>query len=210
MVRPFYYQGKLCGLAGEHWPLAGYRWAGAGRLLLAGDRDPAGGAATAASEALPARGIDRDILDIVLAQHPGAGGAHRRHPGPGRRAGDRRSAADGVARPLRSRDVEAAHRRTEERSEQQMRAHIATIPDGIYPFRCCMDSDGVVNEPVWIDSGTHGGGQRPTSISREQPTLTRAGQLGLGQYSLGGLRGDQARIPGRADQRRLFRAAAHP
>jgi len=37
-----------------------------------------------------------------------------------------------------------------ERAEKEMRAHIAAIPDGIYPFEAPMDSDGIVDEPLWV------------------------------------------------------------
>lgn len=36
------------------------------------------------------------------------------------------------------------------RSEQQMRAHIGTIPDGIYSFEAPMDSDGIGPDPLWV------------------------------------------------------------
>jgi N-methylhydantoinase B len=35
--------------------------------------------------------------------------------------------------------------------EQQMRARIAGLPDGIYHSRDCLDNDGNSHEPVWID-----------------------------------------------------------
>jgi N-methylhydantoinase B len=37
------------------------------------------------------------------------------------------------------------------RSEQQMRAHIAAVPDGVYSFQAYVDSDGVVDEPLCVD-----------------------------------------------------------
>ena len=36
------------------------------------------------------------------------------------------------------------------RAETEMRAYIAAIPDGIYPFEAPMDSDGIVDEPLWV------------------------------------------------------------
>src|SRR5262249_50520814 len=36
------------------------------------------------------------------------------------------------------------------RPEQQMRAHIATVPDGTYSFTSYVDSDGIVDEPLAI------------------------------------------------------------
>ncbi len=37
-----------------------------------------------------------------------------------------------------------------ERSEQQMRAFIRAIPDGTYRFETCLDSDGIVLEPIKV------------------------------------------------------------
>jgi len=36
------------------------------------------------------------------------------------------------------------------RAEAEMRALIEQIPDGVYPFEAPMDSDGVVDEPLWV------------------------------------------------------------
>jgi N-methylhydantoinase B len=37
-----------------------------------------------------------------------------------------------------------------ERSERQMRAYIRQIPDGTYRFETCLDSDGIVLEPIRV------------------------------------------------------------
>ena len=44
--------------------------------------------------------------------------------------------------------IETAIDELNRRSEQLMRAHIRTIPDGVYSTTAYMDSDGVVNEPL--------------------------------------------------------------
>jgi len=46
--------------------------------------------------------------------------------------------------------VEQAIVELKARAAQQMRARIASIPDGIYVGEACVDSDGVVNEPLRI------------------------------------------------------------
>jgi len=46
--------------------------------------------------------------------------------------------------------VDQAIAELEERAAQQMRAKIATIPDGTYKGQAVVDSDGVVNEPLTI------------------------------------------------------------
>lgn len=46
--------------------------------------------------------------------------------------------------------VEASIAELKRRSEQQMRAYIAGVPDGTYRFSSFIDSDGIVNEPLEI------------------------------------------------------------
>ena len=46
--------------------------------------------------------------------------------------------------------LEAVIREVKQRAEKEMRAHIAAIPDGTYSFEAPMDSDGVVDEPLWV------------------------------------------------------------
>lgn len=44
-----------------------------------------------------------------------------------------------------------AMRLVSETGEAQMRERIATIPDGSYHYRDCLDNDGITFDPVWID-----------------------------------------------------------
>ena len=46
--------------------------------------------------------------------------------------------------------VSAAISELEHRSEQQMRAYIDEVPDGVYTSTAYMDSDGIVDEPLEI------------------------------------------------------------
>ncbi len=46
--------------------------------------------------------------------------------------------------------VDTAIAELERRAETQMRARIAPIPDGVYEGTAVVDSDGVVDEPLWI------------------------------------------------------------
>ncbi len=46
--------------------------------------------------------------------------------------------------------VEAVIREVRVRAEKQMRAHIASLPDGRYSFEAPMDSDGIRDEPLWV------------------------------------------------------------
>ncbi len=47
--------------------------------------------------------------------------------------------------------VNAVIKEMRSRAARQMRARIATIPDGVYHGLSCVDSDGVVNEPLKVD-----------------------------------------------------------
>lgn len=47
-------------------------------------------------------------------------------------------------------EVRAYMQELNSRSEEQMRANIAAIPDGEYSFETCLDSDGIVHEPIKV------------------------------------------------------------
>lgn len=47
-------------------------------------------------------------------------------------------------------EVRAYMHELNSRSEEQMRANIAAIPDGEYSFETCLDSDGIVHEPIKV------------------------------------------------------------
>ena len=51
--------------------------------------------------------------------------------------------------------IEAGMEELKARAEQQMRARIATIPDGCYQGKAQVDSDGVVDRPLIIDLKIH-------------------------------------------------------
>ena len=133
MVRPFYYRDRLWCYLSNTGALARYRRHGAGRLLHQGDRDPAGGLAAAAGQARPrAARSCQDIVDIVL----------NNIRVPEERIGDIKAQVGaltvGEKRLTALLDrygvetVEAAIAELKARSEQQMRAYIESIPDGIY------------------------------------------------------------------------------
>lgn len=46
--------------------------------------------------------------------------------------------------------LEAVIAEVRRRAETEMRAHIDAIPDAIYSFEAPMDSDGIVDEPLWV------------------------------------------------------------
>ena len=143
MVRPFFYKGRLWAYLSNtgHWPDTGGMVPGgfsseATEIQQEGLRLP--------PVKLYRRGeIDQDILQIVLANIRV----------PDERVGDIRAQVGalsvGEKRLTALLDkygdatISAAIEALKDRSEQRMRAHIATIPDGAYAFSSYMDSDGV-------------------------------------------------------------------
>ncbi|WP_119167861.1 hydantoinase B/oxoprolinase family protein [Algihabitans albus] len=66
--------------------------------------------------------------------------------------------------------VEQAIAELKSRAEQQMRAKIATIPDGVYDGEAVVDSDGVVDEPLYIRlKVTKEGSELRFDLSRSSP-----------------------------------------
>ncbi len=150
MVRPFYYRGeRWCYLSNTgHWPDTGGMVPGgfnstATEIHQEGLRIP--------PIKLCRRGeMDREILSLVLANIRVSDeriGDIKAHLG-ALEAGARRLTAllDRYGRET----VEEAIAELRRRSEQMMRAHIETIPDGTYSSVAYLDSDGVVNEPLEV------------------------------------------------------------
>lgn len=151
MVKPFYYKGKLwCYLSNTgHWPDTGGMVPGgfnstATEIHQEGLRIP--------PVKLVNKGeMDEDIVRIVLANIRVSE----------ERIGDIKAqiaALNAGARRLTGLidrygqdTVEQAVAELEDRSEKMMRAHIESIPDGVYSGTAHMDSDGVVNEPLEIN-----------------------------------------------------------
>jgi len=62
-----------------------------------------------------------------------------------------------------------------ERANQQMRAHVASIPDGVYSFETCIDSDGLVMEPITVALDVAVNGEEVTfDFSRSSPPVKGA------------------------------------
>lgn len=150
MVRPFFYRGKLwCWLANTgHWPDTGGIVPGgfssrATEIHQEGLRLPP-------VKFVRAGKIDQDILDIVLSNIRI----------PDERIGDIKAQIGaltiGERRLTEFLDrlggelVAQAVAQLADRSERQMRAHIASIPDGTYDATTLNDSDGVVAEPLKV------------------------------------------------------------
>lgn len=148
MVRPFHYRGKLwCYLANTgHWPDTGGMVPGgfnstATEIHQEGLRIP--------PVKLVSKGeMDEEIVRLVLANIRVSE----------ERIGDIKAQIAALSFGARrltelldryGRDtVEAAIAELERRSERMMRAHIDTIPDGVYSATAHLDSDGVVNQPL--------------------------------------------------------------
>ncbi len=153
MVMPFFYRGELwCCLSNTgHWPDTGGMVPGgfnstATEIQQEGLRLP--------PVHIVRKGeLCRDVVDIIL---------HNIRV-PEERIGDIKAQIGaletGKARLTALLDrygaetVEAAIAELRTRSEQAMRARIASIPDGTYDFTSYIDSDGVVDEPLAIVLG---------------------------------------------------------
>jgi len=149
-VKPFFYRGKLwCWLANTgHWPdiggmVPGGFSANATEVEQEGLRLP--------PVKLFKKGVmDQEILSIILSNIRIAD----------QRIGDIKAQAAALAvgdkrlTALLDRygadTVDGAIAELRVRAEQQMRAKIATIPEGTYAGHAIVDSDGVVNEPLHI------------------------------------------------------------
>lgn len=150
MVRPFHYRGELwCYLANTgHWPDTGGMVPGgfnstATEIHQEGLRIP--------PVKLVRRGrMEDDIVQMVLSNIRVAD----------ERIGDIKAQIAALSTGARrltalldryGKDVvEAAIDELEKRSARMMRAHVETIPDGVYEASAFLDSDGVVNEPLEI------------------------------------------------------------
>ena len=150
-VKPFFYRGELFAWLANtgHWPdtggmVPGGFSANATEVEQEGLRLP--------PVKLFKRGeMDEEILSIILSNIRIAD----------QRIGDVEAQAAALAAGERrltalldryGRDtVETGIEELEARAERQMRARIATIPDGRYHGRAWVDSDGVVDEPLTVD-----------------------------------------------------------
>ena len=163
-------------LARQHRPLARHRRHGAGRLFGQRHRGRAGGPAPAAGEALQAgrarRGDPRRSSCRTSASPTSASATSRRRRRRSRSASRR---LDRAARPLRRGDGRGRDRRAASaRAAQQMRAKIATIPDGTYEGEAFVDSDGVVDEPLRIAMQITQDGGRPDAAQLRHGRLVAA------------------------------------
>jgi N-methylhydantoinase B len=150
MVAPFYYRGQLwCYLSNTgHWPDTGGIVPGgftsrATEIQQEGLRLP--------PVKLYRRGVlDQDILDIVLhnIRVPDERIGDIKAQAGALRVGERRLTA--LLDRYGADTVGEAIVELRGRSERQMRAHIATVPDGVYNFSSFLDSDGIVDEPLEI------------------------------------------------------------
>lgn len=149
-VKPFFYRGRLFAWLANtgHWPdtggmVPGGFSANATEVEQEGLRLP--------PVKLYKRGeIDEEILSIILSNIRIAD----------QRIGDIKAQAAALAigekrltaliERYGEEMVEACIAELKERAEQQMRARIATIPDGVYEGEAFVDSDGVVDEPLRI------------------------------------------------------------
>ena len=135
-VKPFFSRRQAVVLARQHRPLARHRRHGAGRLLGQRHRGRAGGPAPAAGEALQAKARStRRSSSIILATSasPTSASATSRRRSAALAIGEKRLTA--LLDRYGDETVDAAIVELKRRAARQMRAKIATIPDGIYEAR---------------------------------------------------------------------------
>jgi len=150
MVTPFYYGGRLwCYLSNTgHWPDTGGMVPGgfnstATEIQQEGLRLP--------PVKLMQRGkLCQDVVDIILSniRVPDERIGDIRAQIGALKTGEKRLTA--LLDRYGDNTVEIAIAELADRSEKQMRACIAAIPDGTYSFTAYVDSDGVVNEPLAV------------------------------------------------------------
>jgi N-methylhydantoinase B len=150
MVKPFYYRGRRFAYLANtgHWPDTGGRVPGgfsarATEIQQEGLRLP--------PVRLIRRGVlDQDILDIVMAniRVPEERLGDLQAQLGALVVGERRLAA--LLDRYGVETVEACMAELKVRSERLMRAHIATIPDGVYRSEAFIDSDAIDPEPLVI------------------------------------------------------------
>ena len=96
------------------------------------------------------------------------------------------------------------------RAERQMRAKIATIPDGEYHGAAYIDSDGVVDAPLKIDMKIR---KKDTDLyfdmSESSPPYLGPMNSVIATTKSAIYPGDQTYLPGNPDQCRHLRAAAY-
>lgn len=149
-ARPFFYDGELfCWLANTgHWPDTG--GAVPGGFSASATEVEQEGLRLPPVKLFKAGVLDEEILSIILSniriadQRIGDIQAQAA----ALKVGEKRLTAllDRYGRVL----VERCIVELRARAAQQMRAQIATIPDGVYEGEAFVDSDGVVNEPLRI------------------------------------------------------------
>jgi len=150
LVRPFYYQGELfCWMAGTaHWTDVGGNVPGgfnsrATEVWQEGFR-------VRPVKLFKAGKLNEDMVDLLMANSrtPQIAYGDLSAQINALEIGDKRLTAlldkYGVAQ------VKAVIAELKKRSEIMMRAHISSIPDGVYTYEDYLDNDGVTNEPLKI------------------------------------------------------------
>ena len=94
--------------------------------------------------------IDRDLLNLILAncRVPEERIGDLKAQLGALKVGERRLNA--LIDKYGAATLEAVIAEVKQRAEDEMRAHIAAIPDGTYSFEAPMDSDGIVDAPLWV------------------------------------------------------------
>jgi len=150
LVAPFFHEGKIWA-----WLANSAHWADIGGSVAGGFSSDTTEVHQEGLRLPPIRicregELDRDLLALILANCRV----------PDERIGDLKAQLGALkVGERRLRELIARHgagrlekviAEVRRRSEKQMRAAIEAIPDGVYSFEAPMDSDGIVDEPLWV------------------------------------------------------------
>ena len=150
LVAPFFHEGRIWA-----WLANSAHWADIGGSVAGGFSSNTSEVHQEGLRMPPIRicregEIDRDLLNLILANCRV----------PEERIGDLKAQLGALKvgerrlRGLIARhgvdSLEAVIEEVGKRAERQMRAHIGTVPNGIYRFEAPMDSDGIGPEPLWV------------------------------------------------------------
>ena len=210
MVKPFFYRGKLWAYLANtgHWPDTGGSVPGgfnseATEIQQEGLRLP--------PVKFQSRGkLNQDIVDIILhnIRVPDERVGDIRAQLGALNVGERQLTAllDKHGEPK----ISAAIKELNIRSERLMRAHIDSIPDGRYDFTCYVDSDGVDPDPLRIEMHMNvTGSDIYFDLSKSSPPCRGPLNSVWGTTQASVYCRDQAHLPRRSHQLRLFQASPH-
>lgn len=150
LVAPFFHEGRLWA-----WLANSAHWADIGGSVAGGFSSDTTEVHQEGLRLPPIRicrqgEIDQDLLSLILAncRVPDERIGDLKAQLGALKVGERRLRA--LIERYGAPTVEAVISEVRHRAEKEMREHIGAIPDGRYSFEAPMDSDGIIEEPLWV------------------------------------------------------------